>query len=224
MAIQIQGSGGTVADVDGTTFRALRITPRPIDYGSLGFYRVGLVSGTMAAGLAANAEIYQARWTDATRLAMYTRVAISAGMNVAATAAGLAAFRLAVVRGWSADGSGGTTVTLTGDNQKLRKSMGSSLMGAMRVSSTAALTAGTKTFDAQDHGAIATGIGTGAITTSVSLPIVGLSELLNIDSSSDHPILLVQNEGVVVRIGPAMPATMTWHFAASVSWAEVAVY
>ena len=59
MAIQLQGNGGTVADVDGTNYRALRTTLRPIDYGALGSYRLSLLSGTMAAGLAANAEVWQ---------------------------------------------------------------------------------------------------------------------------------------------------------------------
>ena len=37
MPIQIQGNGGTVAEVDGTNFRALRVNNRPVDYGALGW-------------------------------------------------------------------------------------------------------------------------------------------------------------------------------------------
>lgn len=224
MAIQIQGNGGTLAEVDGTTFRALRITPRPVDYGALGFYRISMISGTMAAALAANAELFQHRWSDATRFAVTFRVAISAGANVAATGAGLIAFRLAMARAWTAAGSGGTRATMTGNNQKLRTSMGTSLVNDIGISTTAGLTAGTKTIDTQDCGAIATGIGTGAITTSHSLELVDLAELLNVDSASDHPIVAAQNEGWIVRNGPAFPAAMTWHFAISASWAEVAAY
>ena len=40
MAIQIQGNGGSVAEVDGTGFRAMRVSPRPVDAGSLGHYRL----------------------------------------------------------------------------------------------------------------------------------------------------------------------------------------
>lgn len=224
MAIQIQGNSGVVAEVDGTTFRALRITPRPIDYGALGFYRIALTSGTMAAALAANSELFQLRWPDATRFACIFRIAISAGANVAATAAGLVAFRATIARGWSAAGTGGTRATMTGNNQKLRTSMGTSLVNDIGVSTTGALTAGTKTLDVQDIGTVATGIGTGAITTSATLPIIPLSELLNVDSSNDHPIVCAQNEGCVIRSGPAFPAAMTWHFAVNCSWAEVAAF
>jgi hypothetical protein len=224
MAIQIQGNGGVVAEVDGTTFRAIRVTPRPIDYGALGFYRISMVSGTMAAALAANAELFQFRWPDATRFACVFRIAISAGANVAATAAGLVAFRATIARSWSVAGSGGTRATMTGNNQKLRSSMGTSLVNDIGICTTAALTPGTKTLDAQDVGGVAQGIGTGAITTALALPIIPLTELLNVDSSNDHAIVCAQNEGYVIRTGPAFPAAMTWHFCANASWAEVAAY
>lgn len=225
MAIQLIGSSGVVAEVDGTVFRSVRTTGRPMDYGSLGFYRLSMTSGTMAAGLGANAEMFQFRWPDATRFAVVTRIAISAGANVAATAAGLIVFRATTARAWTVAGSGGTRATLTGSNQKLRASMGSSLVNDAGISTTAALTAGTKTLDANDLGAFSTGIGTGAITASLSLGFCPVTELLNIDASNDHPLVLVQNEGFVIRTGAnAFPATMTWSFSVNVSWAEVTAY
>jgi hypothetical protein len=224
MAIQIQGNGGVIAEVDGTTFRTLRVTGRPIDYGALGFYRLSQTSGTMAAALAANSEIFQFRWPDATRFAVPHRVHMSAGANVAATAAALASFRATIARAWTVAGSGGTRANLTGNNQKLRTSMGSSLVNDAGISTTAALTIGTKTLDAQDIGTFATGIGTGAITTAVQLPIMPPTDLLDVNSINDHPPVFAQNEGFIIRSGNAMPATMTWHFTVNVSWAEVAVY
>lgn len=224
MSIQIQGNSGVVAEVDGTTFRALRVTGRPIDYGALGYYGIGMVSGTIAAAIAANSEVFQFRWTDTTRFAVIYRLVCSAGMNVAATAAGLFALRAAIARSWSADGTGGTAATTTGNNQKLRTSMGTSLVGTVRMATTAALGAGTKTLDVQDFGAMATGIGTGAITTSVNLPIFNQQNLLNVDSTNDHPIVLAQNEGFVIRVGAAGPATMTWHLAVACQWAEVSAF
>lgn len=224
MSIQIQGNGGVVAEVDGTTFRALRITGRPIDYGALGYYGIGMVSGTIAAAIGANSELFQFRWTDATRFAVIYRLVCSAGLNVAATAARLFALRAAIARSWSADGSGGTAATMTGNNQKLRTSMGTSLVGTIRMATTAALGAGTKTLDAQDIAAMATGIGTGAITAGSNLKIFDQQNLLNIDAITDHPIILAQNEGFTIRVGNAGPATMTWHLAAACQWAEVATF
>ena len=40
MAIQVQGSGGVVADVGGTTLRGLKTQAMPYEYGVLGHYRV----------------------------------------------------------------------------------------------------------------------------------------------------------------------------------------
>ena len=64
MAIQIQGNGGVVGEVDGSTFRALRITPRPVDYGAFGIYSYGGSSGILPAALGGNSEIFQFRWVD----------------------------------------------------------------------------------------------------------------------------------------------------------------
>lgn len=195
-----------------------------MDYGSLGFYRVSAVSGTIGAALAANSEIWQWRWSDATRFALLTRCAISAGANVAATAAAITSLRLTAARAWSVAGSGGTRLTMTGNNQKLRTSMGTSLINDIGISTTGALTAGTKTLDAQDMGGVSMGIGTGAITTSIDLSFLKMVELLNIDASTDHPFVAAQNEGVVIRSGIIFPAAMTWAFTVNASWAEVASY
>ena len=179
----------------------------------------------MAAALAAAAEIYQFRWPDATRFAVLTRIAITAGANVAATAAALVAFKATAARAWTVAGSGGTRATLTGNNQKLRTSMGTSLINDVGISTTAGLTIGTKTLDAQDVGAVSLGIGTGAITTALNLTFCPLSELLNVDAANDHPLVLAQNEGFVIRTGVnAFPAAMTWSFSVNTSWAEVAAY
>jgi hypothetical protein len=224
MAIQIQGNGGTVAEVDGTTWRALRVTARPVDHGSLGYYRISMTSGTMAAALGANSEIFQFRWPDATRFSIVQNIAVSAGINVVATAAGLASFRATIARSWTAAGSGGTRATMTGNNQKLRTSMGTSLVNDIGCSTTAALTAGTKTLDSQDIGAVATGIGTGALTVASVHSIIPKTMLYDMYCGERHPVVFAQNEGFVIRIGAAMPATMTWHFQAECEWGEVAAY
>jgi hypothetical protein len=216
MAIQVQGNGGIVAEVDGANFRALRATMRPVDYGSLGAYSACHLSGTMAAGLAANSEIFQFRWTDATRFALITQVMLC-GMAGSATAfaAGFAKIDCLVARGWTADGSGGTAMTLTGNNQKLRTPMGTTLVGAIRGSSTAALTAGTKTLDSQPIGLMTWSIGTAA-----NVIYVGQVQLF--DGASSHPIVLAQNEGIVCRA--TVPATGTWQFGLAVQWVEVTSY
>ena len=218
MAIQLQGNTGTVAEVDGTNYRALRTTLRPIDYGALGAFRVSGLSGTMAAGLAANAEIFQFRWADASRVCVITSVVFD-GLSGSATAfaAGFAKVDLLIARSWTADGSGGSTLTLTGNNQKLRSSMNTTLVGGARISSTAALSAGTKTLDAHAVGQYSAAIGT---TTSAQW--MPQFDLFHVDPGGETPIILTQNEGVVVRA--SVPATGTWQFGVTISWAELTAY
>jgi hypothetical protein len=214
MAIQLQGNAGITGEIEANS-RALRTVLRPQDYGALGHYRASHLSGTMAAGLAANAEIFQFRWTDSTRLALIHSVTID-GLAGSATAfaAGFGKVDLLFSRSWTADGSGGTAMTLTGNNQKLRTSMGTTLAGAIRGSSTAALTAGTKTNDTQPIGLMSFSVGTVANTIYLSkVP------LLNHMDGNMHPIILAQNEGIVCRA--TVPGTGTWQFGISVVWSEV---
>lgn len=227
MAIQIQGNTGTIAEVDGTGFRALRVTVRPTDFGSLGYYRLGMNSGTMAAGLAANSEIFQFRWADATNLALVQHVGISAGANVAATAAALVSINMAVGRSWVTAGSGGLRAVLTGNISKLRTSMGTSLVNDAGISTTGALTAGTKVIDhpTSNLGNIAIGIGTGAITTSVDLNLFPYTTMYGGGERGDMPLIHATNEGFILRNGTtAWPAGMTWHFCVNVLWSEVAAF
>jgi hypothetical protein len=218
MAIQVQGNTGVVAEVDGTSYRAMRATLRPIDPGALGAYRIAQISGTMAAGLAANSEIFQFRWADATRLCVVTSVVFD-GLSGSATAfaAGFGRIDMTVARSWTADGSGGTAATLTGNNGKQRTSMGTTLLGASRIASTAALTAGTKTLDTQAVGQYSAAFGTG---TSVQwIPQV---DLFHADPGGESPLILAQNEGFVVRA--TVPATGTWQFGVTVVWTELTAY
>lgn len=218
MAIQIQGNLGTIAEVDGTNYRAIRTTLRPIDYAALGSYRASGLSGTMAAGLAANAEIFQFRWVDATRLCVVTSVLFD-GLSGSATAftAGFAKVDMVVARSWTADGSGGSTLTPTGNNQKMRSSMNTTLIGGSRIASTAALGAGTKTLDARAVGQYSAAIGTGT-----SVQWIPQFDLFRADPGGESPLILSQNEGFVVRA--SVPATGTWQFGVTVCWTEVDAY
>ena len=218
MAIQLQGNTGVVAEVDGTNYRAMRATLRPIDHGSFGSYRVSGLSGTMAAGLAANSEVFQFRWTDATRICVVTSV-IWDGLSGSATAfaAGFAKVDMLIARSWTADGSGGSTLSLAGNNQKMRSSMNTTLVGGSRIASTAALSAGTKTLDVQAIGQYSAAIG-----TATSTQWMPQFDLFHVDPGGETPLILSQNEGFVVRA--TVPATGTWQFGVTVCWTEVGSY
>jgi hypothetical protein len=227
MPIQVQGYSGVVVEVDGMTFRALRVTTRPINYGSLGVYRLGMTTGTMAAALAANAEVFQWRWADATNLGLVYKVTMSIGQQLASTAAIAIAMNLAIARGWSGIGTGGLRAVLTGNISKLRTSMGTSLVNDAGIATTAGLGAGTKTIDhaTSNIGAVAFGVGTGAITTQTNMSLLPDTDLFNAMDGTAHPMVFVQNEGFIIRNSPvALPATMTWVASVNTVWAEAAAF
>jgi hypothetical protein len=221
MSIQIQGNGGVVAEVDGTTYRALRVTVRPVDYGALGSYRIALISGSMAAGLTAASDIFQVRWSTA-NLALIWGLQLDGTISLGTGfAAGAASFRAFISRSWTVDGSGGTPATLTGNNNKLRTSMATSSMGAVRISSTGALTTGTKTNDASP---IAQSVYVTPTSTYTLLlgqsGLYGSSTLEN--GGNPAPVVLAQNEGITLQA--TVPATGVWQFGATMTWSEVASY
>jgi hypothetical protein len=175
--------------------------------------------------MAANGEVFHFRWTDATRLALIHEIAITGMRATTAFAAGALDIFSTIARSWTADGSGGTALTLTGNNQKLRTSMGTTLVGTIRISTTAALGAGTKTLDSNNIGQITTHSSAGF---SGATPIIGsiylpLTILFKSDiADGEHPIVLVQNEGVVVRA--TVPATGVWNIGVRCKWSEVAAF
>jgi hypothetical protein len=226
MPIQLQGLSGLVPEVD-ATFDALRVSHRPLEFNGLGHYRLCMATGTIGAALAANSELVQFRWTHATNLAVVMKILISAGANVAASAAALVTLEAMIARAWTVAGTGGATATLTGNNQKVRTSgMGTVSLGEFRIATTAALTAGTKTLDSQGIGNVTIGIGTGAITTSHRLQLIDKIDLLEVDADGSlHPPVFAQNEGFVIKNGAtAWPAAMTWALGVTVIWAEVTAY
>jgi hypothetical protein len=213
MALQIIGASGTIQDVEAAT-KAARSTLRPIDYGALGSYKKAGVSGLMAAGLAGAAPIFSFRGLAA-NLILVRRVRFGAG-SVTGFAAGIALFNMFVARAFTVNDTGGGALVLTTNNAKLRTSMATSLVQDFRISSTATLTAGTRTKDADPVGSIAT-----SVTATAGAPVVAPTDLFN-QPASNHPLVLAPNEGFVIEA--TVPATGTWTFAAEVEWDEIAAY
>ena len=220
MALQIQGNGGVVMEVDGSTFRAARITPKPIEYGAFGHYRVA-ATVALVVTQAANGTLFSFRWGDATRLCVVTKLRISCIQTAAATATIMPSFQAFVARSFTASDSAGTAVTLTGNNMKKRTSMGTSLVTDIRYSAVAAgVTAGTRTLDAQPILLMPTNQ---TITTPNSS--VYTAELDVGVGDGNHPILFSQNEGLIVQ-GPTVVfgAAGTANLIVDMSWAETSAY
>lgn len=208
----------------GMVWKPGHVVDGPLPVGAGGAYRLSMQSGTMAAALGVNSEIFQFRYvTGASRVCLVHGLSISAGANVAATAAALVALRATIARSWTVAGSGGNRATLAGNNQKLRTGFATSEVTDIGCASTGALTAGTKVLDGQDIGSIAAGIGTGAISTALSLTFIPKTNLIGeFVGSMAWPLVLAHQEGFVIRSGAnAFPAAMTWTFGVDVAWSEV---
>jgi hypothetical protein len=220
MAIQQQGFSGTVSEVDGTVFRAQRTTPRPIDYGTLGHYRIAQTVALVATQ-AVNGTLFSFRWGDATRFCIIGKLKISVMQTAAATATIMPSFQIFMARSFSVSDSAGTALVLTGNNAKKRTSMGSSLVTDARFSAVAAgLTAGTRTLDSNPILELATQ----QVITTPNATLYA-AELDIGAGDGNHPIVLAQNEGFIVR-GPTIVfgAAGTANLLVEVSWAEVAAY
>ena len=222
MPIEIIGSTGYELDTDAAG--AAKIVSRPTDSTGFGHYTYGGFTGILPAALGANSEIFQFRWSDATRVCIINEIKISACVTTTFFAAGVPVqIDLVKSTGWTVAGTLGTAISPAALLKK-RTSMSSSLMasGDARIATTAALGVGTKTLETL---ALATLLAPGPITASLNGQIIAPGTILFRGEISDgqHPLVLAQNEGFSIR-SVAVPATGTWQAAISVDWTESANY
>jgi hypothetical protein len=213
-----------------TDQNAQHISGRPVAYGNLGHYKWGGFTGILPAALGANSEIFQFRWSHATLLAVILKIRISAAVSTTFFAAGVP-LQLDLIKSsaWSAAGTLGTGITM-GATGKARNSMASSSLvaGDMRISTTAALGAGTKTLEANSLSSM---LAAGPITASLNGLIIPPNTLFQEPDLGDgeHPLVLggagggANSEGFSIR-SVAVPITGTWTVAISVQWAEVSAF
>ena len=230
MAVLEGPVSGVLADVWAAPANPLHITSKPIPYGTLGHYRFQVVTGTLAAALAANAVVFSARWGDATRLAVITKLKTRFQPLTPFTAATLTdhtSFDAFIGRTFTASHTGGTGLTLTGDSFKARTSMGTTLFTDLRISTTAALGGGTITLAPHPFAqSIRKGnrVNPAAVTEETIQPT---SDGMDMDfdmGGGDHPIVLAQNEGIVIRNRTVWPAAGTGVLTVMMVWAEVTAF
>lgn len=208
----------------------LHVRNAPGGYGALGHYKYAGFTGILPAALGANSEIFQFRWSHASNLAVITRVTISACVSTTFFAAGVPVqIDMVLASGWSVAGTLGTAPTLSA-TCKSRTSMASSsaVAGDIRIATTAALGAGTKSLEANSVKAIAA---PGPITSSLNGQIIAPGTILYASdpSSHEHHIVLggagggASSNGFVIR-SVAVPATGTWTAAVAVEWYETTAY
>lgn len=203
------------------TFGALNVSQRPIEYvstqyGPMGHYAIAVTSGATVS-LTANDPILSYRWTSTVANAVLLRVAFTSAVTASITTPVVVGLEAVFARAFTVADSAGTASTLS-NMQKLRSSMGNSLLGDLRVSTTAKLTAGTRTLDTGAFGGgnavlfpTVTNIG------SASAPV----ELYKYDGSGRHPVVFAAQEGFIVRCPVALNTSGSIAHTFTVEWAEV---
>ncbi len=222
MAIKLVGTS-SATEVDSNTDKALLVECRAPAFGSLGIYSVAIPTGAIAATLAANSTLFSMRWIDATRLCLIKSIRVSGIVTATITAAVPFDLSVFVARNFTVSDSGGTAITLSSSNQKLRTSFGASLIGDMRVSTTATLTPGTRTLDAQAIDRMQGFTGT-VIGTYIFGNGTGAVYLTDRRGAGTYPVVLAQNEGIVIQNPLAGPATGSITLLVDVEWQEVSAY
>lgn len=206
-------SAGQLLAVD-NTMRAARISERPQE--ALAWYSIGARSGALTAAAAAGA-VFSLR-NSGTNLIIVRRVGVGFVCTTAFTAAQAMDFSLIVARAFTASDTGGTAITLTGNNAKHRTSLGTLTGGDLRIATTAALTAGTKALDGNTTGSLGffvAGVGT-------SLPYAP-GNLFSHDTG-DYPIVLAANEGINIQNLTLMGAAGVGTLYVGLEFAEVTAY
>ena len=211
MAIQIQGNGGTTQEVD-ATFRAARVSIRPAEV--IGYYSVSGASGALT-GVAAAGPVWSFRNTGA-NLILVRRVSIGFVTTTAFTTAQGLDYQMLRANSFTASDSGGTALFTAGQNKHRNSFTNITSAPDIRIASTGALTAGTRTLETAGMG-IAGGSSTGVGT---NMPT---ADLLAYDAG-DYPLVLAQNEGFVITNGIAMGAAGVIRLQVSVEYAETAAY
>lgn len=207
------GASGIMADVD-TTMKALRTNVRPVEIS--GWFSIAAQTGLLTTASAGGA-IFSIR-NASSNLIMIRRVGVGFVCTTAFTAAQRMEFGLIVQRSFSASDSSGTAITISGSNLKHRTSLGTVTNLDARISTTGALTAGTKTPDSNYigiQGFWVAGVGTSLVT--------GLDNLFS-HNTSDYPLILAQNEGININNIVVMGAAGVGVAYVNVEMAELTSY
>jgi hypothetical protein len=217
MSFQISGNSGTVAEVESAS-RAFRMTPRPTDVGALGSYSALSSSGTFTAGLTAASLVYAFRWTDASNLSLVRAVKVGIA-NTTGFTAGLGLLEMIAARSYTvADGTGSTQLVYTAAKSNARKTAFSTPTADIRISTTAAISGGTRTLDTQPLFAYRFPV---AVTANSNI-IAPYTQIWNPDFDGEWPLVLAQNEGFLLRA--TVPATGVWTLDVNVEWTEIASF
>lgn len=226
MAVIEGGVSASLVGVGNEAAVPMHVTSKP--QSALGHYRIAATSGTIGAALAALGQLFYVRWTDSTRYFVLHRFKASFQCLTPFTAATLTDFGFDLIKATAVSAGGGGTDLGALVKTKMRATMGASLTdtaGLMRISTTAALTALT-TVDATS---IAQSIGDpqrvnpAAATEEQRVNDPTLIYVADM-ASGEHPLVLAQNEGLILRNRAVWPAAGTGIVQIEMAWSEVEAF
>lgn len=223
MGIQIIGNGGTIIGGGEEGRKAMHVAQFP---SGGNHYRYSGYTGTIGAALAANSELFQFRFLSGTKTyALVTKIEFEGmGIVAVATATGPLGFEAVPARAWTVAGSGGTRIAVSADNLQLETAIGNSQANDIGISTTGALTVGTKSLDANAIGGVLGGVGTAAVTAYGPTSIVQPGMLFEAYQNGDMPLVLANQEGFAIRTTHAGPASLTYVARFGISWREVTAF
>lgn len=221
--IQLLSAGGAVIGGEEEARSPIQASLVPLGGNA---YRYAGFTGTIGAALAANSEVLQFRFLSGPKAFAIVEKIMFAGSAIvaAATAAGPLGFMVSPARAWTGAGSGGTRIAVSGDNLQMETAINNSQVNDIGIATTGALTAGTKTIDANAIGQCIGGVGTAAITAlGGNTTLISPQPLLDA-TAGGQPLILANQEGFVIRTTHAGPATLTYVAGFTVQWREVSAY
>lgn len=185
-------------------------------------YSISAETGAIAAG-AATKLIWYCWWTSTTKIALVRKVELEGVIATTAFAVGQVLYQLNIARAFTAENGtpGGTSLTITGANQRLATPYAATGFGAIRIATTAPLGAPTWTLDSN---AVATINAHSSAGKFAATPIIGAQDindgqLFNADiAGGESPIVLHANEGLAIQV--TVPATGVWTAGINMKWAE----
>lgn len=185
------------------------------------WYRFSGHTGTIGAALAADSEVFQFRFLSGAKDYAWVYKVMLEGIGIVAvgTAGGPMGFNVIPARAWTVAGSGGTRIAVSGDNLQTRTDENTSQINDMGIATTGALTAGTKTLDANAQGGVMWVQGTGAITTYQTVR-EGPMSMVDADVEGQQPLVFANQEGFVIRTSHVGVAALTYVARFKIVWAE----
>lgn len=203
-------------------FNAGRIQQVPLEFGAGGHYQYAGRTGTLPATLAAAATLFALRNGAVKPMVLLRLLAYFQTLTVW-TGHQEASFEAFVGRAFTANFTGGAAATLTGNNLKARTTMPVTGAADIRIATTAALGGGTVTPDTQPF---AVGLGSPNVVNAAAGTAYSPNNRPVIDykpdvANGEHPIVLAQDEGIVIKNAIVWPAAGTGVLSVEARWAEV---